>query len=146
MLQPPWPVYVESQLAACGIAIMDNTIARMLRPSLFVGGSGALEDFNRPIERARADGTLYSAVLKTCRPGEEGKTERTTTGIIRTKTPEDRRDVLVIALSSSRLAERLRWFGLDVESVATWREPEPALETTSDEIAARGRAAGASGL
>ena len=137
MLHAPWPIYAETQLAACGIAIMDNTIARALRPTLFIGGSGASEDFQQPIERARASGTLYSAVIKTTKPDEVGQMGRDSLGIPRVKTADDRATIQVIALSASRLAERLRWFGLDVESVTPWREPEAAPEPTPEEIAAR---------
>jgi len=135
MLHEPWPIYFETQLAASGIAIMDNTVARRLRPSLFVGGSGETALYWDAVERARAAGTLYSATIRTTAPEEVGKIEITPIGGVRKKTADDRRTVLVIALSSNRLAERLRWLGLDVEGVAPWQEPEPEPARTPEEEA-----------
>jgi len=137
MRESPWPIYTESQIAAAGFAVMDNTIARMLRPSLFIGGNGESADFNQRIERAKADGTLYSAILKTCKPGEEGRPVRDEMGITRSKQLSDRRTVPVIALSGSRLKERLGWLGLDVEAVTPWLEPEQAPEQAPEEVEAR---------
>ncbi|NEV61657.1 hypothetical protein [Thiorhodococcus minor] len=116
---------------------MDGEIAVKLRPTLFTGGTGDSALFDTRIERAKADGMLYSAVLKTCKPDEAGKPERDNMGLTRAKRLEDRRSVQVIALSPSRLAERLRWLGLDVEAVVPWQEPVPEPEPTPEEIAAR---------
>lgn len=137
MLNQPWPIYVETQLAASGFVVMDGEIAVKLRPTLFVGGTGESDLFNNRIERAKSDGTLYSATLRTCKPEEAGKLGRDELGLPRVKKLEDRREVLVISLSPSRLAERLRWLGLDVEAVVPWQAPEPVPEPTPEEIAAR---------
>ena len=142
MIESPFAQYAEQALASSGVAILDIAMARKLRPLLWPdrgfgcvrgGDNQAAMDALRP--QAQADGTLYVVTL---RPGpDESRGISLVNGVAHRRSPEDRQTVEVIALSGSRLKERLGWLGLSVESVAPWTAPEPVPEPTAEEIAAR---------
>ena len=106
----PLKNFVEQEIAAHGWAIVDEQVARRMRPFLFGEHRGSVRDNIAERNRhehewmlgdARRRGILYSAKLK------------------------DIGLVPVIALSKARLTERMGWHGIIVESIQPWEEPKP---------------------
>jgi hypothetical protein len=142
MNDTPWTRYAEQQLASTGFAVLDIDIAKRLRPSLFDkrGSSGAIRDdgntaaLERLIAEARANGTLYDATIRVTE-----KTRVVTPGSCapRWLKPGDERIVPVVALSPTKLRERLGWLGLDAVTVAPAGEVSEPAELTPEELAQR---------
>jgi hypothetical protein len=139
MNETPWIFYAEQQLASCGIAIMDDTIARQMRPLLWRTPAREDDNLNREQMCAAAleNGTLYSAEIKVGDPGAGRKIEIDDMGIVRLVKPEETRTIPIIALSESQLAERLAWIGVRVESIALAQAEEPPKAPTPEEVAAQ---------
>ncbi len=136
-----WSQYHEQQLAAAGFAIMDLTIARALRPSLWPErGVGAVRDdgstaaFERLMAEARENGRLYDATI---RVSDQTREQLPRTCVSRRYEVGDERVVQIVALDASRLSERLRWLGLDVVSVQPVAAAEEQPEPSPEEVAKR---------